>query len=334
MKTPLFSVVIDNYNYGRYIGQAIESVLAQDFPASDFELIVVDDGSTDNSVEVVSRYKDKLTLLQQPNQKQVAAFRSGFSVARGEIVCLLDSDDYWTADKLKVVAAAFAGDDVAAVQHYLRDVDISGKPLNNPLENWPAAYTLEDFVDGRCSNMATSGVAFRRSLLDQIVPTRLDVRWIDEYMTAHSLFFGRLVNIRQILGYHRVHGNNWWAQRNHHPEALAAHIREFYAFRAYFEPKLRERGKDFTPRYRTLIGMEISRYEMLLAMHQGRRGEAFSRWLKLIKQYSGTALGFFRSATCALMLISPAVYLNFYEWYGGRGNWPARVRRFFLPDPN
>ena len=333
MSKPYFSIVIDNYNYGRFIADAIESVLAQDFPAGEFELIVVDDGSTDDSVAVISRYKDKLTLLQQKNQEQVAAFANGFQAARGEVVCMLDSDDYWTADKLKAVAEPFIDEGIVGVQHYLRDVDASGRPLDNPLANWPPFYTLEDFAGGRFAPMATSGLAFRRRLLGQITPPKHDGRFIDEYMAANSLFFGSIANIRRILGYHRIHGNNFGAQRNRHLEQLAGHTRGLRSFHAHFEAKLKERGMKFSPRSKALAELEIRRHEILLAMSRGRRGEAFSFWLDMVKNFGSSPLGIFRSATCALILISPALYLSFYEWYGGRGNWPARVRQFFLPDP-
>ena len=94
---PLVSVIIGNYNYGRFISEAIESALNQTY--KNFELIVVDDGSTDNSREIIESYGDKLTAIFQENGGQGRAFNAGFAVSKGEIICFLDSDDYYYPEK-------------------------------------------------------------------------------------------------------------------------------------------------------------------------------------------------------------------------------------------
>jgi glycosyltransferase involved in cell wall biosynthesis len=333
VSSPYFSIVIDNYNYGRFIADAIEGVLKQDFPEAERELIVVDDGSTDNSISVISGYKDKVKLLTQKNQRQAAAFQTGFNAAKGQVVCLLDSDDYFHPEKLKVVAEKMKDPAVGIVQHLLRDVDAGKRPLNNPLPAWPAAYTLTDLAAGRCENAATSGLAFRRSVLDQLLPVPTSVFcFYDEYLLGHGLFVTDVVNVPRILGYHRLHGNNYWAQRNENPAQLEAHIREQKAFHQSLEPKLRARGLSFAPRYSALLDMEIKRREILLAVHQGRRGQAFGIWRALAAAHGKTPLGAFRSATCLLALLSPALYLKIHGLYS-QGGTLAKLRKFFLPDP-
>ncbi len=95
--SPLFSVIIPVYNRERFIARAIESVLAQTF--RDFELIVVDDGSTDKSAAIAARYP--LRLIQQPNKGVSAARNAGIKAAKGSIIALLDSDDEWKPKKLE-----------------------------------------------------------------------------------------------------------------------------------------------------------------------------------------------------------------------------------------
>ena len=73
MGRPYFSALINNYNYGRFVGQAIDSILAQDFPKNDLEIVVVDDGSTHDSREVIGRNKDKVRLIAQKTQGQASA---------------------------------------------------------------------------------------------------------------------------------------------------------------------------------------------------------------------------------------------------------------------
>ncbi|MBI3011711.1 MAG: glycosyltransferase [Candidatus Omnitrophica bacterium] len=95
---PLISVIIPNHNYGRYLGQAIESVLGQSY--SRVEVIVVDDGSTDDSMEVLRRFGDRIRWLQQPRQGVSAARNRGIQATRGELIAFLDSDDVWHPEKL------------------------------------------------------------------------------------------------------------------------------------------------------------------------------------------------------------------------------------------
>ncbi len=97
-KAPLVSVIIPTFNRGWSLQKAIDSVLEQSF--SDFELIVVDDGSTDNSKDILDAYRDKISIITQPNKGVSAARNRGIGAARGEHIAFLDSDDAWLPDKL------------------------------------------------------------------------------------------------------------------------------------------------------------------------------------------------------------------------------------------
>jgi glycosyltransferase involved in cell wall biosynthesis len=93
------SVIIPNYNYGRYIAEAIDSVFAQTLPPH--EVIVVDDGSTDNSPEVLASYGDRITVLLQQNQGVGAARNAGAAASTGDLLAFLDADDKWLPEKLE-----------------------------------------------------------------------------------------------------------------------------------------------------------------------------------------------------------------------------------------
>ena len=95
---PKVSVIIPTYNRARIVGEAIDSVLSQGY--DDFELIVVDDGSTDGTEELVASYLPRLTYLYQEHQGVSAARNRGIASARGEYISFLDSDDLWLRDKL------------------------------------------------------------------------------------------------------------------------------------------------------------------------------------------------------------------------------------------
>ncbi len=102
---PLISVIIPTYNTGRFIGQAIDSVLAQTYPH--YEIIVVDDGSTDDTKSRLQPFYDKISYHYQPNQGVSAARNTGLTMARGELVLFLDADDYLAPDKLARQSACF-----------------------------------------------------------------------------------------------------------------------------------------------------------------------------------------------------------------------------------
>lgn len=98
--TPFFSIIIPTYNRANRISKAIDSVLSQTY--SDFELIIVDDGSTDNTKEVVSSYKDeRIVYIYQENAERSAARNNGINHTKGEFICFLDSDDYYLDNHLR-----------------------------------------------------------------------------------------------------------------------------------------------------------------------------------------------------------------------------------------
>lgn len=95
---PLFSIILPTYNRGHLLPKAIQSVINQTFP--DWELIIVDDGSTDSTKELVGSYSDKrIRYIYQENQERSTARNNGIENARGDFICFLDSDDYFLTEK-------------------------------------------------------------------------------------------------------------------------------------------------------------------------------------------------------------------------------------------
>ena len=101
----LVSIIIGNYNYDQFVGEAIDSVLSQTY--TNIEVIVVDDGSQDNSREVIAKYGNKVIPIFKENGGQPSNYNAGFAASKGEIICLLDSDDLFVADKLEKVVNVF-----------------------------------------------------------------------------------------------------------------------------------------------------------------------------------------------------------------------------------
>jgi glycosyltransferase involved in cell wall biosynthesis len=104
---PLISVIIPTWNYGRFLAEAINSVLAQDWP--EMEVVIADDASTDETQSVVDSFRDRVVSVRRPERGGTAAARnSGFNQSRGELVCFLDSDDFMVAQSLSSLAGALA----------------------------------------------------------------------------------------------------------------------------------------------------------------------------------------------------------------------------------
>jgi glycosyltransferase involved in cell wall biosynthesis len=127
MTCPTVSVIIPTYNRARYVVEAVESVFAQTF--KDYEVIVVDDGSTDNTKQVLEPYRGRIRYVRQENRGLAAARNRGVREARGELVAFLDSDDCWEPRMLEGILKTFEKHpDVGAVFVAEREMDKDGQP--------------------------------------------------------------------------------------------------------------------------------------------------------------------------------------------------------------
>src|SRR5258708_13564250 len=128
MAKPFVTALIDTYNHEAFIEKAIDSVLQQDFPAVDTEILVVDDGSTDRTPEVTRKFAPKVRLLRKVNGGQGSAFNAAIPEAQGAIVAFLDGDDLLAPNKLTRVADVFAKDAaVGLVGHAVTQVYPDGR---------------------------------------------------------------------------------------------------------------------------------------------------------------------------------------------------------------
>jgi glycosyltransferase involved in cell wall biosynthesis len=151
MITPTVSVVIPTYNRARSITRAIDSVLTQTF--QDIELIVVDDGSQDDTAEVLTRYGDRLCLIRQENRGVSAARNKGIRAAHGNWIAFLDSDDEWRPTKLALQIACL--EEKAMKVCFTRCVDGNGGIIPDIDELLPTTkdsdiYCFEDAIDSIC----------------------------------------------------------------------------------------------------------------------------------------------------------------------------------------
>jgi glycosyltransferase involved in cell wall biosynthesis len=204
------SVVIPNYNYADFVAQAIESALAIDWPA--VEVIVVDDGSTDASREVIARYADRVTIVHQANAGQTAACNAGFARARGDLVVFLDSDDWLEPSLMREVARVWRPG-ISKVQFQMRIVDADGRPSGAVLPQFrliPSAEEVRRWARTAASYPTPpgSGNVYARTYLEKIFPLVGDDRAADSYCLAVAPYLGDVVTIAKPLVAYRVHGRN------------------------------------------------------------------------------------------------------------------------------
>jgi len=132
------SVLIDTYNHERFIEQAIVSVLEQDFPSSEREIIVVDDGSTDRTPEIVKKFEPRVRLLRKENGGQASAFNAGIPECRGEIIASWTATTGGRRGKLQAVVGALASDvSVGLVGHGIPRVFSDGRQHTELLREVP-----------------------------------------------------------------------------------------------------------------------------------------------------------------------------------------------------
>ncbi|WP_395020403.1 glycosyltransferase family 2 protein [Dongia sp.] len=206
------SVIIANYNYAEFVGQAIESALAIDWP--DVEVIVVDDGSTDNSRSVIERFGDRIVAIFQPNAGQVAARNVGFARSRGDAVILLDSDDVLHPSIMRAAARVWHRG-VSKVQFRMRIIDAGGRPNGSLFPQYTAEATVPANVrrwalaTGSYPTPPCSGNLFSRACLAAIFPLDESCgKAPDTCCIAAAPFLGDVVTVDQPLVDYRVHGRN------------------------------------------------------------------------------------------------------------------------------
>ena len=218
MAKPLVSVVINNYNYGRFVGEAIRSALSQDYAA--VEVIVVDDGSTDNSRAVIEEYGKEITTVFKANEGQSSAFNAGFARSSGDIVCLLDADDLFLPNKVERVVSAYKDSGVGWCVHPLQAVNAMGQAISGSLDVRYATGRYDfrkQYLRGKPAFWAapTSGLTFRRAVLAKLLPMPSHIRiTADNYLTFSFPAFAPGFYISECLSLQRIHGANAYTLKN------------------------------------------------------------------------------------------------------------------------
>jgi glycosyltransferase involved in cell wall biosynthesis len=215
---PLASIIISSYNYALFLNDAIDSALNQTY--SPTEVIIVDDGSTDKSPEIVAEYGKTVTAIFKKNGGQASAFNAGFQASLGEVVIFLDSDDILLPTAIGNAVAGFDSPEVAKVHWPLWKIDATGKKTGelDPKFQLATGDLLEKVVQsgpnhcgGPPYSPPTSGIAWSRKFLEKVFPIP-EVEYktcTDQYLFVLAPVYGELRSIGEPQGYYRIHGNNY-----------------------------------------------------------------------------------------------------------------------------
>jgi glycosyltransferase involved in cell wall biosynthesis len=231
--SPSVSVVITSYNYEKFIGFAVESVLRQDCP--NLEVVVADDGSTDGTAPLIRRYEardHRVRLISGENLGQPGNTSRGFAATSGQIICFLDADDEFLPGKIDAVVAAFQkSGNCGLCVHPLQRVDIDGHPFGGPFpRSLDSGWLLPDLIrnGGRCAFPPTSGISIRREIAAHVFPIRTRSRRVgDAYIDFPAAFLTEVCTLPISYATYRQHGLNMsWAAVSV-AERLAAQLREF-----------------------------------------------------------------------------------------------------------
>jgi hypothetical protein len=209
---PTVSVVVPAYNLAHFLGRAIDSALAQDWPAESLEVIVVDDGSTDETPQVLAACGDRIRAIRQPNGGLVRAVDRGLAEVTGDYVALLDADDEWPADRLsRHVAHLEAHPEVGLVHGDMTIVDADGAVLAPSFFEAHGTQLARGRVLGRllAGNFVSGGAStFRASLLPAIHPIADEAAYPDWWIAANVAAVAEIDHVPGCANLYRYHGAN------------------------------------------------------------------------------------------------------------------------------
>jgi len=245
---PLVSIIINNFNYGRYVRQAIESAIAQTY--GNLELIIVDDGSLDDSRDVIADYEDRATVIYKANGGQASAFNAGISAANGRFALILDSDDYLFPSAIATCVREYRPD-YSRVFFRLRYVDECGRaiisdelvPLFNSVDGDLLSSGLVDTLG--FWGPQTSGNFFDLGVLKSVIPVPEQEYRIcaDAYILAKTSTRGPVKSVDEELGAYRVHSENHffgYSSMYGNPRRLRSQIDNYFLSRMLVDDAYRE----------------------------------------------------------------------------------------------
>ena len=342
MAAPLVTVLIDTYNHERFIEEALVSVLEQDFPSAETEILVVDDGSTDRTPEIVRKFQPRVRLIRKENGGQASAFNAGIPEARGEIVSFLDGDDWWARNKLtRVVETITADPSLGIVGNGIVIVHVDGSKEREVLREHFRfqASTVEGarLFRLRKSFLGTSRMTIRRSLLQRIgpVPEILRIE-ADEYLFTLAAVLMQAQVLPDAVTYYRYHDANGFQISTANPVGL--HKKQIVLDSLARQLAMEMDRYEIDPRCIRMIAESVQTEadQIRLTLGEGTSFETFGTEWNIYKVQCPSATAFYRMFK--VLSLVPSLVLppkTFYRLRGRLVAWSLyqSARKHFLPHP-
>jgi hypothetical protein len=282
---PLVSVVIDTYNHEAFIGEAITSVLQQEYQLGTVEVLVVDDGSRDGTAKQLSAFADRVRIVRKENGGQASALNLGVALAKGDIIAFLDGDDWWHPRKLQaVVSYLLRNPTVGMVGHGIVEVAADGsrralRPgelirFDLKSEGGPATFKRVTCFLG------TSRLTCRRSVLERLLPIpEALVIEADEYLFTLGGAVAEVAVLDEPLCYYRLHGQNLYQFSDYDPARLRRKFSVVAKLADALPNRLTALGVSSANAYKVVENTTHDARRLGLAAHGGHIGTAF--WVEL-----------------------------------------------------
>jgi glycosyltransferase involved in cell wall biosynthesis len=341
MTKPAVTVLIDTYNHERFIERALVSVLEQDFAASDMEVLVVDDGSTDRTPEIVRKFAPRARLLQKNNGGQASAFNLGIPQAQGDIVAFLDGDDWWGRDKLTKVSEAMNEDaSLGIVGHGIivyRDGEEQSETLREGFRFQANTMEGAKLFRRRCAFLGTSRMTIRADLLRRIgpVPEAIEVQ-ADEYLFTLAAVLAGARILPETLTYYRLHEDNNFQMSGNDSQKLRRKQQSLATLARCLSQKMDEFGIDTKVRRAVIDYTRASANQLRLILDGGWPWEtAGTEWTlyRILHPDAAFSHRLFKMGVLLGALVStPRVFYGVQRGIAGSGFY-QRTRERWLPIP-
>jgi hypothetical protein len=339
---PRVTVLIDTYNHERFIERAIASVLDQDMPMDGVEILVVDDGSTDRTPDLVRQFEPRVRLLRKANGGQASAFNAGIPECRGEIIALLDGDDWWAPGKLRRVVDLMTADpSLGIVGHAIVESSEDGAEriiaLGAPERlRLDSAHAANAFRLHRCF-FGTSRMTLRSKIARKILPVpEALVFEADEYIFTMANALSEGFILTEPLTHYRVHSGNLFLNSGGNREGECRKLKVLTALVAELRQALPACGMPDEVAAPILELIQAEAAQLRLKLDGGSGWQTYQVEGTIYRIQHGDASLRQRLFHEAMMLpalvLPPRLFYSARQWLASRP-WYKQARRKLLPVP-
>ena len=254
---PRISILINNYNYASYLSECIQSAIDQSYPAH--EVIVVDDGSTDDSIEIAQSFGSAIRIIEKTNGGQASAFNAGFKASRGDWILFLDADDFLNHHTLEQVSAAIEPG-LSKIHFALNEgIQNEGTLLIGdrfppyPLSEGDVLEVIKDH--GNYGWPPTSGNVFERSALEKIMPLDEENYRLcaDLVLCLKIAKYGHIKALKEPLGVYRLHSQNGFSRFSTEPHLIERKVANLIQHEQLVKDMVSEQASEKIWKERTAI---------------------------------------------------------------------------------